>query len=559
MQVTRSTLAFAVVAALAPSTWAAVPSSVTYQGYLTKAGVPQDGTFQVLVQLFADPTTTTPLATNQSSMSVVAGAFSVEIGAMFAAAGLGGPLYLSIGVMGPTDTAFDMLPRVAISSVPFALRAGSVDSVDWSAITNAPPLMQGPAGPTGPAGVAGPTGPQGIQGLGGPMGPAGPTGATGAQGTPGPWLSILGMWDPAAVYNTYDTAVYGGSTWVSLIDGNYNIVPHDTTALEQKSWALLAQGGATGGAGPAGPTGPIGLTGAAGATGATGPTGPIGLTGAAGPAGATGSTGPVGLTGATGSTGPIGLTGPAGATGSTGPVGLTGATGPTGPIGLTGPAGPTGTIGPTGAPGPTGPIGLTGPAGPTGPMGLIGLTGPTGPAGLAGLDGAPGPTGPTGSIGATGPQGPAGPAGKNGAATSLQGRAPVSAHPVSYVDLSSGKVSRDLLGAEIMLPRSCSADTMRVAYRPGAQNAGHHFAFRLYKNGVPTDLVCTVSTAAREGGRCTGSGSVEIDPWDTVALEVWDGADVLAAEHEDDCGEGEADHGDKGKGRGVILFAVGCM
>ena len=154
------------------------------------------------------------------------------------------------------------------------------------------------------------------------------------------------VWSPTATYKTNDAVSLGGTSYLSLVDGNVGNDPETSPA----QWAILA------------------LEGAEGPTGADGATGPTGADGATGPTGATGATGPTGANGSTGPTGEPGATGPSGADGSVGPAGPTGATGE---IGATGDPGATGTTGPTGDTGATGPTGVTGATGPTGTSGLF--------------------------------------------------------------------------------------------------------------------------------------------------------------------------------------------
>lgn len=131
----------------------------------------------------------------------------------------------------------------------------------------------GPAGATGAVGAAGATGPAG------PMGAIGPAGATGATGAAG--LHIAGTWSSSAGYSAGDAVFYGGSSYVSLVNGNHGQAPD----LSPGYWSLLAAQGAAGGPGAAG------ATGAAGAVGPAGAAGPAGSTGPAGPAGSQGAVG----------------------------------------------------------------------------------------------------------------------------------------------------------------------------------------------------------------------------------------------------------------------------
>jgi len=110
------------------------------------------------------------------------------------------------------------------------------------------------------------------------------------------------VWSPSTTYKINDAVSLGGTSYISVADGNLNNDPETTPG----AWAILALGGADGPTGPAGATGATGADGLNGATGPAGPTGEDGQDGATGPTGATGATGATGETGATGPTGPAG-------------------------------------------------------------------------------------------------------------------------------------------------------------------------------------------------------------------------------------------------------------
>jgi hypothetical protein len=350
----RIVLAAALASALSASAAASDPGSTPparlhYQTRLTDtAGAPvhQLG-LAATFRLYDAGTSGAVLWEEARTVDVLNGLLSVELGAV---APLGAALFtqhdaLWLGVALGTDS--EMVPRLSVASVPFALRAesarsvtGPVDAtdvaVDGQLVIDASGQWVGdPTGLVGPAGPAGPTGAQGVTGPQGDAGPAGPAGPTGPNGPIGP-------------------------------------------------------------AGPQGPQGPQGQQGQQGLQGPEGPIGPQGSPGTAGPAGPTGPAGPQGLTGPEG---PMGKTGAQGPAGPQGPIGKTGPAGPAGPAGDVGPVGPAGPAGPIG---PMGPMGPAGPQGPKGPEGPIGKTGPAGPQG---------PIGKTGPAGPAGPQGPTGPAG----------------------------------------------------------------------------------------------------------------------------------------------------
>ena len=125
------------------------------------------------------------------------------------------------------------------------------------------------------------------------------------------------VWSSSTTYAVNDAVSLGGTSYLSLIDGNLNNPPDSSPA----DWAILALEGAAGPTGATGATGVAGATGATGATGTAGATGVTGATGNPGAAGGTGPSGPTGPTGSDGATGPTGATGTAGATGTTGAAG----------------------------------------------------------------------------------------------------------------------------------------------------------------------------------------------------------------------------------------------
>ncbi len=233
--------------------------------------------------------------------------------------------------------------------------------------------LQGPTGYPGPAGAMGAAGANGPQGA---MGPAGPAGAAGPQGVAGPQgaagvagLAYRGTYSSIVNYGLDDGVVFGGSTYISLANGNVGNTPGASPSF----WSVLAAAGMPGAAGPAG------ANGSNGATGASGPAGPQGVQGVAGTAGANGAPGLV-FQGAYSSTANYALNDAVTYSGSSwlslvggnhgnlpgaspaawavlaqaGAVGATGATGAAGAAGTVGPQGPAGTQGPVGATGAAG-------------------------------------------------------------------------------------------------------------------------------------------------------------------------------------------------------------
>jgi len=157
---------------------------------------------------------------------------------------------------------------------------GSSGAMQWSLMAAkgdvgvaGPQGVQGTAGAVGPAGVAGPQGvrgdqgPQGVMGLTGstgatgPQGPQGAKGDTGAAGATGArGLQWMGTYVSGVNYALGDAVAFGGSSYVSLVDGNFGNTPGFSGVTQ---WALLSAKGDAGAAGTAGTDGLNGSNGAA--------------------------------------------------------------------------------------------------------------------------------------------------------------------------------------------------------------------------------------------------------------------------------------------------------
>lgn len=213
---------------------------------------------------------------------------------------------------------------------------------------------------SGSPGAAGVTGSVGSQGATGPQGIAGPQGIPGAVGATGPQgpavVSYTGTYASTTNYAARDAASFGGSTYVSLVDGNHGNTPSFSPAY----WSVLAAQGLAGATGAQGATGLQGATGSQGLQGPQGDSGPpitfagSWLTTTTYPLGTAVSylgSSYIALTANTGrppdsSPAYWSLLAQAGTSGATGPQGLQGFNGPQGPAGPTGSAGPAGPSGP---------------------------------------------------------------------------------------------------------------------------------------------------------------------------------------------------------------------
>jgi hypothetical protein len=175
--------------------------------------------------------------------------------------------------------------------------------------------------------------------------------------------------------------------------------------------------------------------------------------------------------------------------------------------GPAGPAGAQGAAGQQGDPGPQGPQGDTGPQGPLGFQGAQGPQGPPGPQGSTGPQGPQGGTGPQGPQGNTGPQGPAGPSDSlvNGMTTDIK--------RASTRYFGNWFNSPDVNGAAATAEASVQEPVayagtisgLRIRLSAGAGGTGTSYTFTVRKNGVNTDLTCTIVASA---STCTSAASV---------------------------------------------------
>ncbi|NNF60518.1 MAG: hypothetical protein HKN06_04215 [Gammaproteobacteria bacterium] len=214
---------------------AAVPDSLSYQGYLADAsGSPVNGVSTITFSIYNVPIEGIPLWTDMQTVPVDQGLFSVLLGNPlnpFPPGTFDGPLWIGITVSGDAE----MVPRRQLTKVSYAFEADDASTVQGlgpEALQGAtgPPGPPGPPGADGAQGLTGPEGPQGLTGPEGPQGLTGPPGADGAQGLPGP----------------------------------------------EGPQGLTGPPGADGAQGLPGPEGPQGLTGPEGPQGPAGPEGPAG-------------------------------------------------------------------------------------------------------------------------------------------------------------------------------------------------------------------------------------------------------------------------------------------
>jgi len=175
---TFSRLLSSALLALAPAAAHAVPARLTHQGVLFDAeGAPVSGGLRFVFRLYDRAEGGVPLWVEVSEVPVEGGQYTATLGEsaalpadLFAA----DDLYLEVEVDG------DLLAgRLALTSVPFALRAGVADDVRGdiaprSVVVAGRTVIDAQGRWTGdPGGLQGPVGPQGLVGPQGPRGEPG--------------------------------------------------------------------------------------------------------------------------------------------------------------------------------------------------------------------------------------------------------------------------------------------------------------------------------------------------------------------------------------------------
>lgn len=428
------------VVASAAAQGAPTDRSFTYQGQLKKAGVPLNGTADVVFTLWdaAAGGSQVGLTLSVPGAPLVQGLFTVDLD--FGASAFNGEgRWLEIQARNPAGAgAYTTLsPRQPILPTPYALFAlngspgpvgptgatGATGATGGTGVTGAtgstglqgtsgppgatgnpgPTGAQGPAGLQGIQGVAGPTGPQGITGgvgptgVGGPTGaaggpgPTGPTGAQGPTGVGGPDVAVIAANQTSMPMTSIPTPIaFPLETFNSGGAGMHSpALPHRFFATTAGRYEVHTSAAWSGHGGSGTRRLDLRVNGATSINGT--------LVTCSGVGGANNVVGNASwivnlnvgdfvevMTAApSGTVGTLAAADVSFALLGAGPQGLAGATGSTGPTGVVGPTG-AGVAGPTGPQGIPGLMGPTGSVGPTG-AGVPGVTGPTGPQGLDGL------------------------------------------------------------------------------------------------------------------------------------------------------------------------------
>ena len=111
----------------------AIPQKINYQGYLTSAaGVPVNGTVQMVFSIYNVPSGGTGLWTETQNVTVTRGVYNVELGDV-APVNLAFDVQYYLGIRVGTDP--EMMPRIALTSVGYAFRAQTADNAGTGTIT----------------------------------------------------------------------------------------------------------------------------------------------------------------------------------------------------------------------------------------------------------------------------------------------------------------------------------------------------------------------------------------------------------------------------------------
>jgi len=105
----------------------AIPQKINYQGYLTSAaGVPVNGTVQMVFSIYNVPSGGTGLWTETQNVTVTHGVYNVEFGDV-TPVNLAFDVQYYLGIKVGTDP--EMTPRIPLTSVGYAFRAQTVETI----------------------------------------------------------------------------------------------------------------------------------------------------------------------------------------------------------------------------------------------------------------------------------------------------------------------------------------------------------------------------------------------------------------------------------------------
>lgn len=119
-----------VLQAFSPAAYAAVPTTINHQGYLTNAsGQPVDGAVSMVFTLYKADNSQVWTET-QSSVQVTKGVYSVLLGSVMSLAALPFDVQYFLGIKVGSDQ--EMSPRQALASTAYSFRAAKADSLAYT-------------------------------------------------------------------------------------------------------------------------------------------------------------------------------------------------------------------------------------------------------------------------------------------------------------------------------------------------------------------------------------------------------------------------------------------
>ncbi len=145
----RCTIITLLLLAIAALAWGALPQTINYQGYLRNTdGTPVNSQVSVVFSLYAAASGGSALWTEPQSVTPANGVYSVQLGSLTA---------FPVNLFANNDTIWlgikvehdpEMTPRQQLTSVPYALKAATVDTVPSTAINGTLGILQLPVGTT---------------------------------------------------------------------------------------------------------------------------------------------------------------------------------------------------------------------------------------------------------------------------------------------------------------------------------------------------------------------------------------------------------------------------
>jgi hypothetical protein len=93
----------------------------------------------------------------------------------------------------------------------------------------------------------------------------------------------------------------------------------------------------------------------------------------------------------------------------------------------------------------------------------------------------------------------------------------------TYVNLANpGSQNVTQTNVEVVMPATCTFDSLRFQLRTNAGQPAHNYTFRFVKNGVDTALACSVAWVSGGSATCTNGSAVAASAGETVSGRIID-------------------------------------